>query len=224
MKTPPWKLIVPTVCFDLCKYTKSDTDPTLYRLHYSELLESFMDYTHIFTDGSKDGDKTVAAFICQSFEFSKRLPDKASIFTAELEAIVSKWDHPTVQTIMKFLVFLHTVLCNHVLACLSTGLLNSTLYSILFFTQSPSLLLITCSYHLSLPLLMTVMICSTPTNSLKSSLVLLTFMETSHINLIIYCIFVFLEYTHSGVWSLSGVYLSLLRASHLHVSISRQQQ
>ena len=138
MKTPPWKLIVPTVCFDLCKYKKSDTDSTLYCLHYSELLESFTDYTHIFTDGSKDGDKTAAAFICQSFEFSKRLPDKASIFTAELEAIVSalryikittknnkfvvfgdsksvlqallsKWDHPTVQTIMRFLVFLHTV-------------------------------------------------------------------------------------------------------------------
>ena len=52
MKTPPWKLIVPTVCFDLCKYKKSGTDPTLYRLHYSELLESFTDYTHIFTDGS----------------------------------------------------------------------------------------------------------------------------------------------------------------------------
>ena len=70
MKTPPWKLIVPTVCFDLCKYKKSDTDPTLYHLHYSELLESF-------TDRSKDGDKTAAAFFCQSFEFSKRLPDKA---------------------------------------------------------------------------------------------------------------------------------------------------
>ena len=135
MKTPPWKLIVPTVCFDLCKYKKSETDPTLYRLHYSELLESFTDYRHIFTDGSKDGDKTAAAFICQSFEFSNRLLDKASIFTAELEAIVSalhyiksttknnkfvifcdskselqallsKWDHPT---IMRFLVFLHTI-------------------------------------------------------------------------------------------------------------------
>ena len=138
MKTPPWKLIVSTVCSDLCKYKKSDTDPTLYRLYYSELLESFTDYTHIFTDGSKDGDKTAAAFICQSFEFSKRLRDKASIFTVELEAIVSAlryikittknnkfvvfgdskyalhallsmWDHPTVQTIMRLLVFLHTV-------------------------------------------------------------------------------------------------------------------
>ena len=89
MKTPPWKLIVPTVCFDLCEYKKSKTDSTLYRLYYSELLESFTDYTHSFTDGSKDGDKTAAAFICPSFEFSKRMPDKSSIFTAELEAVMS---------------------------------------------------------------------------------------------------------------------------------------
>ena len=47
MKSPPWKLIVQTVCFDLCKYKKSETDPTLYRLHYSELKESLYTY---FTD------------------------------------------------------------------------------------------------------------------------------------------------------------------------------
>ena len=44
---PPWKLIVPTVCFDLCKYKKSETDPTLYRLHFSELLD-FLRIIHIF--------------------------------------------------------------------------------------------------------------------------------------------------------------------------------
>ena len=60
--------------------------------------------------------------------------------------------------------------------------------------------LITCPYHLSLPLLMTVVIGSTPTNSLNSSLVLLSFMETPHIHLIICCIFVFLKYTHSVCW------------------------
>ena len=41
MKTPPWKLIVTE---------KGETDPALYCLHYSELLESFTDYTQIFTD------------------------------------------------------------------------------------------------------------------------------------------------------------------------------
>ena len=26
MKSPPWNLIVPIVCFDLCKYNTNDTD------------------------------------------------------------------------------------------------------------------------------------------------------------------------------------------------------
>ena len=82
----------------------------------------------------------------------------------------------------------------------TTVLLDSTLYSILFFTQSSSLFLITCSYHLSRPPLMTVVIGKTSTNSLNSSLVLLSFMETPHIHLIICCIFVFLKYTHYVCW------------------------
>ena len=70
------------------------------------MLESFTDYAHIFTDGSKDGDKTAATFICQSFEFSKRLPDKASIFTAELEAVVSALRYIKITTKNnKFVVF-----------------------------------------------------------------------------------------------------------------------
>ena len=53
---------------------------------------------------------------------------------------------------------------NRVLLGLPTGLLHSTLNSIYFFTQSSSLFIITCPYHLSLPLLMTVVIGSTPTS------------------------------------------------------------
>ena len=43
----------------------------------------------VFLYGSKDDDKTGAACICSSFEFSKYRPDKATIFTAELGAIIS---------------------------------------------------------------------------------------------------------------------------------------
>ena len=50
------------------------------------------------------------------------------------------------------------LLSNHVFLSLPNGLLPSTLYSIHFFTQSSSHFLITCPYHLSLPLLMKVMI------------------------------------------------------------------
>ena len=95
---------------------------------------------------------------------------------------------------------MRSTLYSHVLVGLTTGPLPSTLYSMHFFTQSSSLFLITCPYHLSLPLLMTVVIGSTPTNSLNSSLVLLSFMETPHIHRIICCIFGFLKYTHYVCW------------------------
>ena len=67
-----------------------------------------------------------------------------------------------------------STLSNNVLIGHSTGLFPSTLYSIHFFTQSSSLFFIKCPYYLSLPLLMAVVIGSTPTNFLNSSLVLLS--------------------------------------------------
>ena len=63
----------------------------IQRLFYSESLITLTEYTHNFIDGSQHGDKTAATFICHSFEFSKRLPDKASIFPAELEVILYSW-------------------------------------------------------------------------------------------------------------------------------------
>ena len=68
-----------------------------------------------------------------------------------------------------------STLYNHVFLGIPTGILHSTLYSIHFFTQSSSPFLITCPYHLSLPLLMKIVICSTPTILLNSSFVLLSF-------------------------------------------------
>ena len=73
-----------------------------------------------------------------------------------------------------------STLSNHVFLGHPTDLLPSTLYSIHFFTQSSSPFLITCTYHLSLPLLMKVVIGSTPTSLLNSSFVLLSFNEIPH--------------------------------------------
>lgn len=107
-------------------------------MYHAEIVDKYKDYTHIYTDGSKDGDRAALAFVSPSFTFSKRLPDKASIFTAELEALVaalryikmssiskkfilfvdsksalqalmSKWDHPSISQIMKFLVDIHSI-------------------------------------------------------------------------------------------------------------------
>ena len=59
------------------------------------------------------------------------------------------------------------------------------LNSIHFFIQASLHFLITCPYHLSLPLLMTVVIGSIPTSLFNSSPVLPSFMETPHIHLTI---------------------------------------
>ena len=70
-----------------------------------------------------------------------------------------------------------STLSNHVLLGLPT------LNFIHFFTQSSLLFLIRSPYHLSLPLLMTVVIGSTPTILLNSSFLLLSFMDIPHIHL-----------------------------------------
>ena len=91
-------------------------------MYYSELLESYTDYTHIFTDGSKDGDITAAAFICQSFESSKPLPDNVSIFTAELEAIVSAFRYiPSTAYTNKLVVLV--ILNLHCMLCFPSGII-----------------------------------------------------------------------------------------------------
>ena len=77
-----------------------------------------------------------------------------------------------------------STLSNHVFLDLPTGPLPSTLYYIHLFTQSSSPFLITCPYHLSLPPLIKVVICSTPTSLLNSSFVL-SFNEIPHIHLMI---------------------------------------
>ena len=88
-QVPPRKFSLPIVNFELSVHKKSITNPVEFRTYFAELLESFIDYTQIYTDESKDANKTALAVVYLSFVYSKRLPDKSSIFTAELEALIS---------------------------------------------------------------------------------------------------------------------------------------
>ena len=135
---PPWKFSLPIVNFELSIHKKNITNPVEFRTYFAELLESYSDFTHIYTDGSKDANKTALAVVYPSFIHSKRLPDKSSIFTAELEALVSalryvkmtntdnrfvifsdsksvlqailsKWEHPTIKIVMEYLHLIHSV-------------------------------------------------------------------------------------------------------------------
>ena len=78
---PPWNFSLPIVNFELSIHKKSITNPVEFRTYFAELLESYTDFTHIYTDGSKDANKTALAVVYLSFIYSKRLPDNSYTYT-----------------------------------------------------------------------------------------------------------------------------------------------
>ena len=86
-KVPPWTVCQPRVLFSLHNDKKSQTDPLVFRTTFHELLSDFPNYETIFTNGSKDVDTAGSACVTPSDTNKCRLPDSASIFSAEIKAI-----------------------------------------------------------------------------------------------------------------------------------------
>jgi hypothetical protein len=74
---------------------KSNTSPELYHSVYNQLTDVYQGYKKIFSDGSKQGAAVAAAAVTEGKVLVKRLPDNASIFSAESKSSVS----PTTATI-----------------------------------------------------------------------------------------------------------------------------
>ena len=55
--------------------------------NFQELKSHYMDYKHIYTDGSKDDMKVGCAIVSDDFSETMRISDGSSIFTAEAKAI-----------------------------------------------------------------------------------------------------------------------------------------
>jgi hypothetical protein len=82
--TPPWFLHRPQFDFTLYNLgTKSNILPDHYLSCYKELVLTYEGYKKIFTDGSKQGGAVSAAAVAEWKVLVKRLPDHASIFSAE---------------------------------------------------------------------------------------------------------------------------------------------
>jgi ribonuclease HI len=87
--TPPWTLQSATFIYELHYLgKKDDTPPTMFQAKLNELLSVFDGYNRIFTDGSKNGAAVAAAAVCNGNIRSLRLPDHASIYSAEARAIL----------------------------------------------------------------------------------------------------------------------------------------
>ena len=96
---PPWIIKNPQVILQLNKPPKTKTHPNTYLEKFHIILLHHPDHQYIFTDGSKDSNKTACASV-----LNKTIPMKSSILIAEVCTIdlalniISKNKH-------KFIVF-----------------------------------------------------------------------------------------------------------------------
>ena len=84
---PPWTMGTAEFRFDLTSDKKSETDPSTFQVRYNEIKEHYFSFKPIYTDGSKDGNSVAAAAVYGTKVKKCRLPNKSSIFSAEVKAI-----------------------------------------------------------------------------------------------------------------------------------------
>ena len=105
LNIPPWTIKQPKVLFTLTTDKKETTDSSIFRTKFQELSSEYPDFQHIYTDGSKDGPNVASACVSQNHTRKCRLPDNASIFTAEIQAINMALDYIKDANLSKVLIF-----------------------------------------------------------------------------------------------------------------------
>ena len=86
--TPYWLLRPPELDFSMRKFEgKKHLAPSLLKNEFYTLLEYYPDHLSIYTDGSKDDNRVACAATGDHILIQIRLPDAASIYSAELLAI-----------------------------------------------------------------------------------------------------------------------------------------
>jgi len=98
--------------YDLVHLKKDRTDASIYKQHFMEIQEKYRDFIPIYTDGSRDGNSVASATVFPSDSIvSMRLPDSASVFTAEVRAIINALDEIKDSIASKFIIFTDSLSC-----------------------------------------------------------------------------------------------------------------
>ena len=108
----PWLCQMPTMCFSLQTGSKENTIPVLHKQKFYELLNVYSGFIQIYTDGSKIDNRVAAAMIHkQKFVVTARLPDGASIFSAEAHAILLALEFIERHECSRFVIFSDSLSC-----------------------------------------------------------------------------------------------------------------
>ena len=84
LAAPAWLLKRPHINYNIHRSFKDNTSPEIYRNKFFEFCDHYKDLSQLYTDGSKMGNEAV---VHGNVTKTTRLPNKASIFRAELHAI-----------------------------------------------------------------------------------------------------------------------------------------
>ena len=75
---PFWDSEPVTVDFTLSEFDKSSTS-TVFKSRFNEVKQKYLDFCHIYTDGSKVETKVASAYVCPYGTRGYRLRDGCSI-------------------------------------------------------------------------------------------------------------------------------------------------
>ena len=102
---PPWIIQNPKVNIQLNQLYKTKTHPFTYQEKHQNILQQHPNYLRIYTDGSKDNNRTACAAVLNKIIKTKSLPMESSIFTAEACAIDLALDIISKEKHKKFIIF-----------------------------------------------------------------------------------------------------------------------
>ena len=112
--SPPWCIKPRKIVLDLVHLKKDRTDASIYQQLFMEIRDRYRDYIPVYTDGSQDGNAVACATDFQSNTvISMRLPDSASVFTAEVWAIIKALEQIKDSNASKYIVFTDLLFKHH---------------------------------------------------------------------------------------------------------------
>jgi len=79
---------IPIIQYNLHSSRKTDTSPDMFIMKFAEIKQEYPTFKFIYTDSSKKDNRVGSTAIMGGGCLTECLPDEASIFSAELRAIL----------------------------------------------------------------------------------------------------------------------------------------